>query len=192
VGVVVLIRHGETTWSATGQHTSITDLDLTPRGEQQAVELGGRLSKYRFTEVLCSPRTRAKRTAELAGLPITAIDGDLAEWYYGDYEGLTTDQVRAQRPDWSLWTDGGPGGESPEQVGVRVDRLLDRVRAILQASDGGDVALVAHGHILRVIGARWVGLPVSAGALITLDTASLSTLGEEHGQSAIAHWNVTL
>lgn len=189
MGVVVLIRHGETAWSATGQHTSITDLDLTPRGEQQAVELGDRLSAYRFTEVLCSPRTRAKRTAELANLPVTAVDEDLAEWYYGDYEGITTEQIRAERPDWSLWTDGGPGGESPEQVGVRVDRLLDRVRATLPA---GDVALVAHGHILRVVGARWVGLPVSAGALITLDTGSLSTLGHEHGQAAIAHWNITL
>src|SRR5262245_7150032 len=125
MGVVVLIRHGETTWSATGQHTSITDLDLTPRGEQQAVELGGRLRGERFAAVLCSPRRRAQRTAELARLPVTAVDDDLAEWDYGGYEGITTEQIRAQRPDWSLWTDGGPGGESPEQVAVRVDRLLD-------------------------------------------------------------------
>jgi probable phosphoglycerate mutase len=185
VGDVVLIRHGETVWSASGQHTSITDLELTADGERQAVELGARLSGFRFAAVLCSPRRRAQRTAELAGLPISAVDGDLAEWFYGEYEGITTEQIRAERPDWSLWTDGAPGGESPEQVGLRVDRLLERVRDI-----DGDVALVAHGHILRVIGARWIGEPVSAGALIALDTASVSTLSYEREQPVIAHWNV--
>jgi probable phosphoglycerate mutase len=187
VGDVVLIRHGETAWSATGQHTSITDLELTERGERQAVELGARLSRFRFAAVLCSPRVRARRTAELAGLSISAIDDDLAEWFYGEYEGITSEQIHTERPDWSLWTDGGPGGESPEQVGARVDRLLERVRAI-----EGEVALVAHGHILRVIGARWIGQPVSVGALIALDTASVSTLSYEREQPVIEHWNVTL
>ncbi len=188
MGDVVLIRHGETEWSAAGRHTSITDLDLTPRGEQQAAALADRLAGYRFGTVLTSPRLRARRTAELAGLPVTAVDDDLAEWAYGSYEGITTAQIAQQAPDWSLWTDGGPGGESPDQVGERVDRLLVRVRKLLD-DPGGDVGLVAHGHILRVVGARWVGLPVSAGALLALDTASISVLSAEHEQAVLGHWN---
>jgi broad specificity phosphatase PhoE len=187
VGDVVLIRHGETEWSASGQHTSTTDVDLTPAGEREAAELGTRLSGYRFAAVLTSPRRRARRTAELAGLAVTGVEDDLAEWAYGDYEGVTTEKIREERPDWSLWTDGAPGGESPEQVRVRVDRLLTRVRGLL---DGGDVGLVAHGHILRVMGARWIGLGVDAGGLLALDTASISVLGTEHGQPVLAHWNI--
>jgi probable phosphoglycerate mutase len=188
MSVVVLIRHGETEWSASGRHTSTTDVDLTVRGERQALELTDRLAGYHFATVLSSPRRRALRTAELAGIPVTEVDDDLAEWNYGAYEGITTKEIRAERPDWSLWTDGAPDGESPEQVRVRADRLLARVRVAL---DDGDVAITAHGHILRVIGARWIGLPVGAGGLIALDTASISVLGFEHGQPVLSHWNLT-
>jgi probable phosphoglycerate mutase len=136
--------------------------------------------------VLASPRRRAQRTAELAGLRVTAVDDDLAEWEYGDYEGITTADIRETRPDWSLWTDGAPGGESPEDVGARIDRLLVRVRRMLA---DGDVVLVGHGHSLRVLGARWVGLPPSGGGLLKLDTATVSILGFEHGNPVITHWN---
>ena len=186
MGDVVLVRHGETQWSAVGRHTSTTDLELTPTGEEQARTLGARLADRAFTAVLCSPRRRARRTAEVAGLAVTAIDDDLAEWDYGDYEGLTTAQVHAVRPDWSLWTDGGPGGESPEHIAIRIDRLLSTVRPLLL---GGDVALVGHGHCLRVVAARWVGLPAAGGALLRLDTATLSELGFEHGREVVLRWN---
>lgn len=183
---LVLIRHGETTWSASHRHTSYTDLELTPAGERQAravaMELGGR----GFAAVLSSPRRRALRTAELAGLTVTNVDDDLSEWNYGAYEGLTTDQIRQQRPDWVLWTDGCPGGESAEQVGDRLDRALSRATALL---DSGDVALVAHGHSLRVAGARWIGLPASDGGRLRLDTATVSALGYEHGRPVILRWN---
>jgi probable phosphoglycerate mutase len=122
----------------------------------------------------------------VAGLAVTAIDDDLAEWDYGDYEGLTTAQIHAVRPDWSLWTDGGPGGESPEHIAIRIDRLLSTVRPLLL---GGDVALVGHGHCLRVVAARWVGLPAAGGALLRLDTATLSELGFEHGREVVLRWN---
>ena len=184
---IVLIRHGETPWSATGRHTSRTDVDLTPAGEDQARAIGERLAGRSFAAVWCSPRRRAARTAELAGLAVTAVDDDLAEWDYGDYEGITTAEIRATRPDWSLWTDGAPGGESPEQITVRVDRLLARVRPLLTAD--ADVALVSHGHLLRVLGARWGGLPASAGAILALDTGTLCELGVEHASPVIQRWN---
>ena len=184
---IVLIRHGQTEWSASGQHTSVTDLDLTAEGERQARELGVRLAGRTFTAVLCSPRRRASRTAQLAGLTVTEVTGDLAEWHYGTYEGRTSAEIRRSVPNWSLWTDGAPGGESPEQVTVRIDRVLARARALL---DGGDVALVGHGHALRVAGVRWIGLPAAAGGRLRLGTATLSTLGFEHGVQAIASWNV--
>jgi broad specificity phosphatase PhoE len=187
MGDVVLVRHGETEWSANGRHTSTTDLELTPTGEEQAREIGTRLSGRTFAAVLSSPRRRARRTAEVAGLAVTAVDDDLAEWDYGSYEGLTTAQILTDRPDWSLWTDGGPGGESPDQITVRVDRLLARVRPLLST---GDVALVGHGHCLRVVAARWVGLPANGGALLKLDTATLSELGWEHGRPVVLHWNL--
>jgi probable phosphoglycerate mutase len=197
MGDIVLVRHGETEWSAVGRHTSTTDLELTPAGEDQARAIGARLAGRPFAAVLCSPRRRAVRSAELAGLAVTAIDDDLAEWDYGDYEGITTAQILAERPDWTLWTDGAPGGESPEQIAVRVDRLLARVRPLLDGSDGrsastrtgGDVALIGHGHCLRVVAARWVGLPSSGGALLRLDTATLSELGFEHGRPVVLRWN---
>jgi broad specificity phosphatase PhoE len=183
---ILLVRHGQTTWSAAGRHTSVTDLPLTDAGEKQAASLRPALASRAFALVLSSPRLRAVRTAEIAGLDVTAIDEDLVEWNYGSYEGITTDEIRDQDPDWDLWTDGCPGGESPAAVGARLDRVLDRARAALAE---GDVALVAHGHSLRVATARWLGLPPADGALFLLDTATLSTLGFEHGREVLTGWN---
>jgi broad specificity phosphatase PhoE len=183
---IVLIRHGETTWSASHRHTSYTDLGLTPDGERQARAVATELAGRRFGAVLSSPRQRALRTAELAGLPVTDIDDNLAEWNYGAYEGLTTAQIRQERPDWVLWTDGCPGGESPDQVGNRLDQVLARATELLKT---GDVALIAHGHSLRVAGARWIGLPASGGGRLRLDTATISTLGYEHERPVILRWN---
>jgi broad specificity phosphatase PhoE len=186
VGEVVLIRHGETEWSKTRRHTSSTDLPLTPVGERQAKALGPSLAARRFAAVLSSPRQRARRTAELAGLTISAVDDDLAEWNYGRYEGLTTEEIRYVQPDWLLWKDGCPDGESPDQAGTRMDRVLMRVGLLLAS---GDVALVGHGHALRVLAARWLGLPPSHGRLLRLDTATLSALGFEHGSQVVSRWN---
>jgi probable phosphoglycerate mutase len=186
VGEIVLVRHGQTAWSAAGKRTSYTDLDLTADGERQAHEIGAAVAGRTFVAVLCSPRLRARRTADLAGLRVTAVDEDLAEWSYGEYEGLTTPQIRARRPGWYQWTDGCPGGESPGQVGARLDRVLERARPLLER---GDVALLGHGHALRVVGARWVGLPPSGGGLLKLDTAALCVLGHDHGRPAIQRWN---
>jgi broad specificity phosphatase PhoE len=186
MGNVVLVRHGETEWSRTHRHTSYTDLSLTAEGERQAKALAPALAGRRFAAVISSPRQRARRTAELAGLAVTEVDAGLAEWHYGGYEGLTTAEIRADRPGWILWTDGCPGGESPDQVGARLDGVLDRVRPLLA---DGDVALVGHGHALRVLGARWVGLPASAGRVLRLDTATLSQLGFEHDWEVLSHWN---
>ena len=184
---IVLIRHGQTEWSANGRHTSYTDLDLTVAGEQQARAAGARLGGRTFAAVISSPRKRALRTAELAGLTVTETTEDLAEWNYGEYEGITTPEIRRTRPDWSLWTDGCPRGESPEHVGARLDRVLDRAKAFLGE---GDVALVGHGHSLRVCGARWAGLAPKEGAILKLETATLSTLGFEHGtDQVIDTWN---
>jgi broad specificity phosphatase PhoE len=183
---IVLIRHGQTEWSATGRHTSYTDIDLTEVGEQQARALTDRLAGREFAAVISSPRLRALRTAELAKLAVTDVDENLAEWNYGRYEGITSPQIRQDRPGWWLWTDGAPDGETPDQVGARLDRVLDRADALLAK---GDVALIAHGHSLRVAGARWIGLPASAGGLLGLDTATLSVLGHEHANRVIRRWN---
>ncbi len=183
---ILLVRHGQTEWSAAGRHTSYSDPPLTPTGEDQARALRPALAGRRFAAVLCSPRQRARRTAELAGLTVTDVDDDLVEWNYGEYEGITTAEIHRTRPDWSLWRDGCPGGESPEQVGARLDRVLDRAGKALA---DGDVALVGHGHELRVAGARWVGLPASGGGLLALDTATLSALGHEHDNPVVARWN---
>jgi probable phosphoglycerate mutase len=188
MGSIVMIRHGQTEWSAAGRHTSVTDIDLTAEGTERAQALRPRLRDRAFVAVLSSPRLRARRTAELAGLTVSAVDDDLAEWDYGGYEGITTPQIRSGRPGWSLWTDGTPGGESPDQVGARVDRLLDRVRPELAR---GDVALVGHGHLLRGTGVRWLGWPVSAGVALALDAGGLSELGFEHERPVIRHWNLT-
>ncbi|MBO0868375.1 MAG: histidine phosphatase family protein [Micromonosporaceae bacterium] len=185
---IVLVRHGQTEWSANGRHTSRTDLPLTRVGERQAQALRWGLANRRFGLILCSPRRRARDTASLAGLDLATVDDDLAEWDYGEYEGLTSRQIHdaAGNDDWSLWRDGCPGGESPGQVGERVDRVLARAT---KALDEGDVALVGHGHCLRVAGARWVGLPPSAGALFDLDTGTLCVLGHEHGRRVLQSWN---
>jgi broad specificity phosphatase PhoE len=187
MGEVVMVRHGATGWSAAGRHTSYTDVPLTDEGERQARALGTALAGRRFVAVLSSPRQRAWRTAELASLAATAVVDDLAEWNYGRYEGSTTAEIRRHRPGWDLWTDGCPDGESPAQVAVRADRVLARVGPLLA---GGDVALVGHGHALRVVAARWIGLPPSAGGLLRLGTATLSTLGHEHERQVILHWNL--
>jgi probable phosphoglycerate mutase len=186
VGEIVLIRHGETEWSRASRHTSYTDLDLTSAGERQARDAGAAVADRSFVAVFSSPRRRALRTAELAGLPVTRVLDDLAEWNYGSYEGVTKKQVWAETPGWDQWTEGFPGGETPEQVGERLDRVLAEVRPLL---DSGDVALLGHGHALRVIGARWVGLPPSGGALIRLDTAARCVLGYEYGRAVIRRWN---
>jgi len=189
VGDIVLVRHGETEWSKAHRHTSFTDLPLTPAGQREARALAPALAGRRFAAVLSSPRHRAQHTAELAGLTLTAVDPDLAEWNYGQYEGVTTDEIRRTRPNWLLWTDGCPDGESPAQIGARLDRVLTRVRPLLT---GGDVALIGHGHALRVAAARWIGLPPSHGRLLRLDTATLSTLGYEHEWEVILRWNATV
>lgn len=183
---ILLIRHGQTEWSAAGRHTSSTDLDLTAEGERQAKQLAARLAGRAFEIVLCSPRTRARRTAQLAGLSPVVTDDDLAEWGYGEYEGQTMSQIRERDPGWSVWTGHIPGGETATQVGTRADRVLDRVRAALATAD---VCLVGHGHQLRVLTARWLGLPPQGGALFRLETATLNVLGFEREAPVLRQWN---
>jgi probable phosphoglycerate mutase len=180
---IVLARHGETEWSASGQHTSTTDIPLTDRGREAARRLGERLAGAEFALVLASPRARARDTAQLAGFN-PEIDPDLAEIDYGSYEGRTTPEIREERPGWSVWTDGSPGGETLAEAGARVDRVISRALAA-----DGDVAIFAHGHILRILAARWLELPPERGASFKLDTASLSELGFERENRAITHWN---
>jgi probable phosphoglycerate mutase len=187
--VIYLARHGETAWSVTGQHTGLTDLPLTERGERNALRLGQRLAGSVFAKVLTSPLQRAFRTCELAGFGAVAeVDPDLVEWNYGDYEGLRTAEIHAVRPGWQLFRDGCPNGESPQDVGARADRVVSRVRAFK-----GDVLIFSSGHFLRVLAARWLGLEPFAGKLFMLDTASLSALSYEHDLSspAIRFWNET-
>lgn len=184
---LVLVRHGETEWSAAGRHTSRTDLPLTERGRERAKALRPKLAGREFGLVLCSPLRRARETCELAGFGQVAVVFDqLHEWDYGEYEGLTTPQIRAERPDWNLWRDGCPGGESPQQVGMRADEVIARAR-----SADGDALLFAHGHILRVIAARWIEMPPAAGARFALAPASLSTLGFERETRVLQEWNRT-
>jgi len=193
MGDLILLRHGETQWSKAGKHTGRTDIPLTPGGEAAAAALAPLLARRDIVAAFCSPAQRAARTAELAGLTDVKQDPDLWEWDYGGYEGLTTAQIRQQRPGWYLWRDGvipGDGvhpGETVQQVGERVDRALARAEPLL---DGGDVALVAHAHVLRVLTARWLQLVPSDGRLFRLDTGTVSTLGHEHGEPVILSWNV--
>ncbi len=181
-----LIRHGETEWSASGQHTSTTELPLTANGERQAAALRVVLATVQPALVLCSPRKRAQETARLAGLAVDDVSDDLAEWDYGSYEGRTTTDIRTQNPAWSVWTDGGPGGETPADVAARADRVLTRAAQVLPS---GPVVLVGHGHFSRLLCARWIGLPVRAGANLLLGTAAPSLLGAQHGQPVIVRWN---
>jgi broad specificity phosphatase PhoE len=182
---VFAIRHGETTWSLSGQHTGTTDIPLTDNGRRLATRLRPRLARESFALVLSSPLQRARETCKLSGLAHAAlIDGDLVEWNYGKYEGLTPAQIHAAAPGWLIFRDGCPGGETPAEVGARVDRVIARARAA-----DGDVALFAHGHVLRVLVARWLGLPPGAGQHFLLDTGTLNVLGYYRDVPAIKTWN---
>jgi broad specificity phosphatase PhoE len=184
---VYVARHGETAWSLSGQHTGLTDLPLTERGEQNARALGNHLKGHTFACVFTSPLQRARRTCELAGFgQVAVVDPELVEWNYGEYEGLRTAEIHKKRPEWQLFRDGCPGGESVAQVGVRADRVITRLRSI-----DGDVLIFSSGHISRVIGARWVGLEPACGKLLLLSTASLSKLGYEHSKNnpVLSLWN---
>jgi probable phosphoglycerate mutase len=179
------IRHGETAWSLSGQHTGTTDIQLTDNGRRLALRLRPALAKEAFALFLVSPLQRARETCELAGFGDRAVvEPDLVEWNYGAYEGLTPKQIHGQAPGWLIFRDGCPGGETPDQVGARVDRVIARARAV-----EGDVALFAHGHVLRVLAARWLGLPAGAGQHFLLDTGTLSVLGYYRDIPAVRIWN---
>ena len=193
MGELILVRHGETEWSKAGRHTGRTDVPLTAAGEIRAAGLAPAIARRKIRAAFTSPASRAVRTAELAGLATAKQDPDLQEWDYGGYDGRTTAQIRAEHPGWYLWRDGvirgdaAHPGETVGQVGARADAVLGRVRPLLGA---GDVALVAHGHILRVLTARWLGLKPTGGRLFRLDTGTLCTLGTEHDMPVIQSWNV--
>ena len=187
--LIYLARHGETTWSLTGQHTGLTDLPLTEPGERNAQRLGGRLSGILFESVFTSPLRRARRTCELAGFGAVAeIDPNLLEWNYGNYEGRRSVEIHAERPEWQLFRDGAPGGESPQQVAERADRVVDRLRAV-----SGNVLIFSSGHFLRVLAGSWIGLEPYEARSLMLSTGSVSVLGYEHNleQPAITLWNDT-
>jgi broad specificity phosphatase PhoE len=179
-----LVRHGQTEWSAAGRHTSTTDLPLLPEGEEVARSLAARLAEVDFTLVLTSPRLRARRTAELAGFPDPEVDEDLVEWDYGDYEGVTTREIRTRVPGWTVWVQPVPGGETVAEVGTRLDRVVARV----QATDGPTLVF-GHGHALRALAARWLRQPVELGQHLRLDTATVSVLGWEHEAPVVLRWN---
>ncbi|HMD51655.1 MAG TPA: histidine phosphatase family protein [Solirubrobacteraceae bacterium] len=183
----VLVRHAETEWSRDGRHTGRTDIPLTEAGRTAARALARRLADRRFELVLVSPSLRARETCELAGLAAQAlISEDLLEWDYGDYEGLTTPEIDALRPGWSLWRDGCPGGEQPSQVGARADRVIAELRAA-----GGTAAVFSHGHLLRVLGARWIALEPSGGGRLGLSPGAVCVLGHERGTAILAGWNAS-
>jgi broad specificity phosphatase PhoE len=185
---VVLVRHGETEWSRDLRHTGRTDIPLTEAGRREAEQLRPALGRYNFARVLTSPLERAAETCRLAGLGAGAETTDaLLEWDYGEYEGITTKQIREGRPGWFLWRDGCPGGETAASVGARVDPLVDELAAL-----DGDVALFSHGHLLRVLTARWLALPPESGALFALDTGTLSILGFERDVRVIRRWNASV
>ena len=186
--VVTLARHGETAWSLSGQHTSVTDLPLTPKGERDAGRLGDRLRGLHFARILTSPLLRARRTCELAGWATAAVDDDLIEWRYGDFEGLTTQQIRATHPGWELFRDGAPGGESVAEVSARADRVIARLRA-----HPGPTLVVSSGHVLRVLAARWCRGDASMGRYLYLSTAAVCALGYDHAldEPLIRLWNDT-
>ena len=183
---VVLVRHGETEWSHDGRHTGRTDIPLTEEGRRLAAALSAPLRAWQFALVLSSPLQRALETCRMAGYGATAqVRPELMEWDYGRYEGRTSRQIAAENPGWSLWRDGGPDGETPEDVGRRVDRVIAEVRQV-----AGDVLVFAHGHVLRVLAARWLGEPPSGGRHYALQTAALSVLGYEHEDPVISRWNL--
>jgi broad specificity phosphatase PhoE len=185
--VIVIVRHGETEWSLAGRHTSRTDLPLTEAGRRRAKHVGTRLAGRSFALVLCSPLLRARETCELAGFGAGAVlSDDLHEWDYGDYEGLTTDQIRRERPDWNLWRDGCPGGEQPDQVAARADRAIAQLR-----SAAGDALAFAHGHILRMLSARWIAMPAAGGARLALSAGAICELGFERETEVVQQWNNT-
>jgi broad specificity phosphatase PhoE len=179
-----LVRHGETAWSLSGQHTGRTDIPLTEHGVRQAERLAGRIADRPFSLVLTSPLRRARDTSRLAGHPNALVDDDLMEWDYGAFEGKTASEIRVELPGWNIWTSAPAGGETADRVGARADRVIDRALSI-----GGDVALFAHGHVLRVLAARWLRLAAIQGRHFALDTASLSTLGDEHDERVVRSWN---
>ena len=181
-----LVRHGETEWSRTGAHTGRTDIPLTAAGRANAAAVGRYLRTRSFALVLASPLERARETCRLAGFESAPVDPNLSEWDYGDYEGLTTAQIQAERPGWSLWTDGVPNGETAAQVAARADAVIARALAA-----DGDVVLFAHGHILRVLAARWLGLPPEDGRLFAMGTAAVSSLGYERDGRVITRWNLS-
>ena len=181
----VLVRHAETEWSRAGRHTGRTDIPLTESGRAAAARLRERLAHCQFERVLCSPLTRARETCELSGFGALAKQrADLLEWDYGGYEGLTSAEIKRKRPDWKLWCDGCPGGESPKEVGARADRVIAELRA-----GKGTVAVFSHGHMLRVLGARWIGLEVARGGNLGLATGALCLLSHEHEEPVLARWN---
>ncbi len=185
---IYLLRHGETEWSRNGKHTGVTDVPLTEHGRATAARLKAALGKQNFAMVLSSPLQRARQTCELAGVGDKAtLEPDLMEWNYGEYEGLTTKQIQQNRPGWSVFHDGCPGGETPEQVSARADRVIAKIRAA-----NGHVAVFAHGHILRVMAARWINLPVLFGENFLLDTATLNVLGYYYDTAALKIWNAPL
>jgi broad specificity phosphatase PhoE len=182
---ILLVRHGETDWSSAGRHTGRTDVPLNDRGRARAEALAETLAQRRFALVLTSPLSRAAETCRLAGLGERAeVREQLAEWDYGAYEGRTTDEIRAERPGWSVWSDGVPGGETLDEVAARADRVIAELDAA-----AGDVAVFAHGHLLRILGVRWIGLPPADGRLLALDAATVSVLGYEHEWRALRAWN---
>lgn len=179
-----LVRHGETTWSRDGKHTSTTDLPLTEVGEAAALTLVPALSGIDFEQVLTSPRLRATHTAELAGFADADVDEDLVEWAYGDYEGITTPEIRETVPGWTVWTHPSPGGETGEQVAERLDRVIVRARAV-----EGKTLVFAHGHSLRALAVRWLGLDIAEGQRFVLDTSTVSVLGVDRGTQVVRSWN---
>ncbi|MBX3029263.1 MAG: histidine phosphatase family protein [Chloroflexi bacterium] len=181
-----LLRHGETTWARDGRHTSVSEIPLTDMGEAAARVLAPLLARQAFRTVLTSPRVRARATARLAGFPDAAVDEDLAEWAYGDYEGLTGAEIQARDPGWTIWERGAPGGESPAEVTARLDRLIERLVTL-----PGPVLCVGHGHCFRALGARWIGAPVTLGASLALGTTGLSILGVDRGERQLTTWNAT-
>jgi len=187
-GEVVLVRHAETEWSRAGRHTGRSDIPLTDDGRSAARALAGRLAARSFSHVLVSPSLRARETCELSGLADGASErADLLEWDYGGYEGLTTAEIRSQQPDWSLWRDGCPDGEDAAAVGARADRVIEELRGL-----EGEVAVFSHGHMLRVLGARWIGLVPQAGAGLGLSTGAVCALGHERATPILALWNETI